>query len=239
MTASRLRQMGGSITLEETATPADSVWDEADHIQASEQRERVDEPRAAVERIERLTGRSSVGRGHSASAGMRQPIGQARLRPSSRWPCVPAGEDRERRRRLPHFRWPVPCGLGSSLSRTRTVRDAHEPRRLVQKRMLAMSRGGRMAPDASRRCVVCRVAGAGWRLVRDRPRRGRDDCRRLPSARRSPTSRAGGGARVWAPIRAGPASPASCGKVASPRRRQSDATHWCPVTPRGDLLVSD
>jgi hypothetical protein len=37
--ASRLRQMGGSITLEETTTPADSVWDEADHIQASEQRE--------------------------------------------------------------------------------------------------------------------------------------------------------------------------------------------------------
>ena len=39
LAALRLRQLGGSITLEETVTPADSVWDEADHIQASEQRE--------------------------------------------------------------------------------------------------------------------------------------------------------------------------------------------------------
>ena len=37
--AVRLRQLGGSVTLEDTATPADSVWDEADHIQASEQRD--------------------------------------------------------------------------------------------------------------------------------------------------------------------------------------------------------
>ena len=37
--ATRLRQLGGQIVLEEAATPADSVWDEADHIQASEQRE--------------------------------------------------------------------------------------------------------------------------------------------------------------------------------------------------------
>jgi len=33
--ATRLRQLGGQIVLEEAATPADSVWDEADHIQAS------------------------------------------------------------------------------------------------------------------------------------------------------------------------------------------------------------
>jgi len=56
MAASRLRQMGGSITLEETATPADSVWDEADHIQASEQREMgLMSRERLVERIERLT----------------------------------------------------------------------------------------------------------------------------------------------------------------------------------------
>jgi DnaK suppressor protein len=56
MTASRLRQMGGSITLEEAATPADSVWDEADHIQASEQREMgLMSRERLVERIERLT----------------------------------------------------------------------------------------------------------------------------------------------------------------------------------------
>ena len=54
--ASRLRQMGGSITLEETTTPADSVWDEADHIQASEQREMgLMSRERLVERIERLT----------------------------------------------------------------------------------------------------------------------------------------------------------------------------------------
>jgi DnaK suppressor protein len=56
MAASRLRQLGGSITLEETVTPADSVWDEADHIQASEQREMgLLSRERLVERIERLT----------------------------------------------------------------------------------------------------------------------------------------------------------------------------------------
>jgi DnaK suppressor protein len=56
MAASRLRQLGGSITLEEAATPADSVWDEADHIQASEQREMgLMSRERLVERIERLT----------------------------------------------------------------------------------------------------------------------------------------------------------------------------------------
>jgi DnaK suppressor protein len=56
LAATRLRQMGGSITLEETATPADSVWDEADHIQASEQREMgLLSRERLVERIERLT----------------------------------------------------------------------------------------------------------------------------------------------------------------------------------------
>jgi DnaK suppressor protein len=54
--ATRLRQMGGSIALEETTTPADSVWDEADHIQASEQREMgLMSRERLVERIERLT----------------------------------------------------------------------------------------------------------------------------------------------------------------------------------------
>ncbi|HEX9819968.1 MAG TPA: TraR/DksA family transcriptional regulator [Methylomirabilota bacterium] len=56
LAASRLRQLGGSITLEETANPADSVWDEADHIQASEQREMgLLSRERLVERIERLT----------------------------------------------------------------------------------------------------------------------------------------------------------------------------------------
>ena len=56
MAASRLRQLGGSITLEESATPADSVWDEADHIQASEQREMgLLSRERLVEKIERLT----------------------------------------------------------------------------------------------------------------------------------------------------------------------------------------
>jgi DnaK suppressor protein len=56
MAASRLRQLGGSITLEETAITADSVWDEADHIQASEQREMgLLSRERLVERIERLT----------------------------------------------------------------------------------------------------------------------------------------------------------------------------------------
>ncbi|HET7341491.1 MAG TPA: TraR/DksA family transcriptional regulator [Methylomirabilota bacterium] len=54
--AARLRQMGGQITLEEVATPADSVWDEADHIQASEQREMgLMSRERLVERIARLT----------------------------------------------------------------------------------------------------------------------------------------------------------------------------------------
>ena len=54
--AARLRQLGGSITLEETATPADSVWDEADHIQASEQRDMgLASRERLIERIERLT----------------------------------------------------------------------------------------------------------------------------------------------------------------------------------------
>jgi DnaK suppressor protein len=56
MAASRLRQLGGSITLEDAATPADSVWDEADHIQASEQREMgLLSRERLVEKIERLT----------------------------------------------------------------------------------------------------------------------------------------------------------------------------------------
>ena len=56
MAATRLRQMGGSITLEEVANPADSVWDEADHIQASEQREMgLMSRERLVERIERIT----------------------------------------------------------------------------------------------------------------------------------------------------------------------------------------
>jgi DnaK suppressor protein len=56
LAASRLHQMGGSITLEETATPADSVWDEADHIQASEQREMgLMSRERLVERIERIS----------------------------------------------------------------------------------------------------------------------------------------------------------------------------------------
>jgi DnaK suppressor protein len=56
LAAARLRQLGVSITLEETATPADSVWDEADHIQASEQREMgLLSRERLVERIERLT----------------------------------------------------------------------------------------------------------------------------------------------------------------------------------------
>ena len=54
--AVRLRQLGGSITLEEAATPADSVWDEADHIQASEQRDMgLASRERLIERIERLT----------------------------------------------------------------------------------------------------------------------------------------------------------------------------------------
>jgi len=83
LAATRLRQMGGSIILEETTTPADSVWDEADHIQASEQREmglmsrerlveRIDRLTAALKRIEDGTYGTCVECG--------KPIGQARLK---------------------------------------------------------------------------------------------------------------------------------------------------------------
>ena len=73
LAASRLRQMGGSITLEETTTPADSVWDEADHIQASEQREMgLMSRERLVERIEDGTYGTCVECG--------KPIGQARLK---------------------------------------------------------------------------------------------------------------------------------------------------------------
>jgi DnaK suppressor protein len=83
LAASRLRQMGGSITLEETTTPADSVWDEADHIQASEQREMgLMSRERLVERIERLSAalkRVEDGTyGTCAECG--KPIGQARLK---------------------------------------------------------------------------------------------------------------------------------------------------------------
>jgi DnaK suppressor protein len=81
--ASRLRQMGGSITLEETATPAHSVWDEADHIQASEQREMgLMSRERLVERIERLT--AALKRVDDGTYGTcvecGKPIGQARLK---------------------------------------------------------------------------------------------------------------------------------------------------------------
>jgi DnaK suppressor protein len=83
MAAIRLRQMGGSITLEEAATPADSVWDEADHIQASEQREMgLLSRERLVERIERLT--AALKRMDDGTYGTcvecGKPIGQARLR---------------------------------------------------------------------------------------------------------------------------------------------------------------
>jgi DnaK suppressor protein len=79
--ASRLRQMGGSITLEETTTPADSVWDEADH--ASEQREMgLMSRERLVERIERLT--AALKRVDEGTYGTciecGKPIGQARLK---------------------------------------------------------------------------------------------------------------------------------------------------------------
>jgi DnaK suppressor protein len=83
LAASRLRQMGGSITLEETTTPADSVWDEADHIQASEQREMgLMSRERLVERIERLTAalkRIEDGT-YGACVECGKPIGQARLK---------------------------------------------------------------------------------------------------------------------------------------------------------------
>jgi len=81
--ATRLRQMGGSIILEETTTPADSVWDEADHIQASEQREMgLMSRERLVERIERLT--AALKRIEDGTYGTcvecGKPIGQARLK---------------------------------------------------------------------------------------------------------------------------------------------------------------
>jgi RNA polymerase-binding protein DksA len=83
LAASRLRHMGGSITLEEAATPADSVWDEADHIQASEQREMgLMSRERLVERIERLTAalkRVEDGT-YATCAECGKPIGQARLK---------------------------------------------------------------------------------------------------------------------------------------------------------------
>jgi len=83
MTASRLRQMGGSITLEEAATPADSVWDEADHIQASEQREMgLMSRERLVERIERLTAAlKRIDEGaYGTCVECGKPIGQGRLK---------------------------------------------------------------------------------------------------------------------------------------------------------------
>jgi DnaK suppressor protein len=81
--AVRLRQLGGSITLEDTATPADSVWDEADHIQASEQREMgLLSRERLVERIERLT--AALKRMDDGTYGTcvecGKSIGQARLK---------------------------------------------------------------------------------------------------------------------------------------------------------------
>ena len=81
--AVRLRQLGGSITIEETATPADSVWDEADHIQASEQREMgLMSRERLVERIERLT--AALKRVEDGTYGTctecGKSIGQARLK---------------------------------------------------------------------------------------------------------------------------------------------------------------
>ncbi len=83
LAATRLRQMGGSIVLEETTTPADSVWDEADHIQASEQREMgLMSRERLVERIERLT--AALKRVEDGTYGTcvecGKPIGQARLK---------------------------------------------------------------------------------------------------------------------------------------------------------------
>jgi RNA polymerase-binding transcription factor len=83
LAALRLRQLGGSTTLEETVTPADSVWDEADHIQASEQREMgLLSRERLVERIERLT--AAIKRMNEGTYGTcvecSKPIGQARLR---------------------------------------------------------------------------------------------------------------------------------------------------------------
>ena len=81
--AARLRQLGGQITLEESATPADSVWDEADHIQASEQRDMgLMSRERLVERIERLS--AALKRFDDGTYGTcvecAKPIGQARLK---------------------------------------------------------------------------------------------------------------------------------------------------------------
>src|SRR5207245_9443910 len=81
--AARLRQLGGQITLEEIATPADSVWDEADHIQASEQREMgLMSRERLIERIERLT--AALKRVEDGTYGTcvecGKSIGQARLK---------------------------------------------------------------------------------------------------------------------------------------------------------------
>ena len=81
--ASRLRQLGGSITLEEIGGPADSVWDEADHIQASEQREMgLMSRERLIERIERLT--AALKRVEDGTYGTcvecDKSIGQARLK---------------------------------------------------------------------------------------------------------------------------------------------------------------
>jgi RNA polymerase-binding transcription factor len=81
--AARLRQLGGQITLEEIGTPAGSVWDEADHIQASEQREMgLMSRERLVERIERLS--AALKRIEDGSYGTcvecAKSIGQARLR---------------------------------------------------------------------------------------------------------------------------------------------------------------
>ena len=81
--AARLRQLGGQITLEESTTPADSVWDEADHIQASEQREMgLMSRERLVERIERLTAAlKRVDEGtYGTCVECAKPIGQARLK---------------------------------------------------------------------------------------------------------------------------------------------------------------
>ena len=83
MAASRLRQLGGQITLEEIGGPADSVWDEADHIQASEQREMgLLSRERLVERIEKLT--AALKRVEEGTYGTctecGKPIGPARLK---------------------------------------------------------------------------------------------------------------------------------------------------------------
>jgi len=81
--AVRLRQLGGQVTLEEIGGPADSVWDEADHIQASEQREMgLMSRERLVERIEKLT--TALKRVEDGTYGTcvecEKAIGQARLK---------------------------------------------------------------------------------------------------------------------------------------------------------------